>query len=150
MDEALAPHQHELDRMGVQVIREYQNVGEGILEVSKLVRILVNLIRNAINAMREMTGQPHRLTLYVLPCPDREGFVRLQVAETGNGIPSDCLTQIFSLHVPGEQSDLLPNLHASAVAAKELAGSLRVWSNGPKQGAIFTLDVPVIHMEGER
>jgi signal transduction histidine kinase len=150
MDEALASHQNELNRMGVQVIREYQNVGEGILEVSKLTRILVNLIRNAINAMREMTGQPHRLTLYVLPCPDREEFVRLQVADTGNGIPSDCLTRIFSSHVPGVHSDLLPNLHASAVAAKELAGSLRVWSDGPKQGAIFTLDVPVIHMEGER
>jgi len=150
MEEALAPHQGELDRMGIQVFREYQRVGEGILEVSKLLRILVNLIRNAINAMREMTGQSHRLTLYVLPCPDREGFVRLQVADTGVGIPSDCLTRVFSPQVPGTQSDLLPNLHASAIAAKELAGSLRVWSDGPKQGAIFTLDVPVIHMEGER
>jgi C4-dicarboxylate-specific signal transduction histidine kinase len=149
MDEALALHQGELDRMGVQVFREYQMVGEGILEVSKLLRILVNLIRNAINAMREMTGQSHRLTLYVLSCPDRERFVRLQVADTGVGIPSDCLTRVFSPQVPGA-SDLLPNLHASAVAAKELAGSLRVWSDGPKQGAMFTLDVPVIHMEGER
>ena len=150
MEEALAPHQGELDRMGVEVLREYHTVGEGILEVSKLLRILVNLIRNAINAMREMTGQSHRLTLYVLPCPDREGFVRLQVADTGVGIPADSLTRVFSPQVPGVQSDLLPNLHASALAAKELAGSLRVWSDGPKQGAMFTLDVPVIHMEGER
>ncbi len=150
MDEALAPHQGELDRMGVQVIREYQMVGEGILEVSKLLFILVNLIRNAINAMREIRGQSHRLTLYVLPCPDREGFVRLQAEDTGKGIPSDCLTRAFSPQIPGAQSDLVPNLHASAVAAKELAGSLRVWSNGLKRGAIFTSDVPVIHMEGER
>lgn len=150
MDEALAPHQSELERMGVQVFREYQMVAEGILEVSKLHRILVNLIRNAINSMRETAGQPHRLTLYVLPCPDREGFVRLQVADTGSGIPADCLTRVFSAQLPGERSDLLPNLHASAVGAKELGGSLRVWSDGPKQGAIFTLDVPVIHMEGER
>jgi len=150
MDEALGPHQGELDRMGVQVCREYQMVGEGILEVSKLLRILVNLIRNAINGMREITGRSHRLTLYVLSCPDREAFVRLQVADTGSGIPSDCLTRVFSPQAPGAQSDLLPNLHASAVTAKELAGSLRVWSDGPKQGAIFTLDLPVIHMEGER
>jgi C4-dicarboxylate-specific signal transduction histidine kinase len=100
--------------------------------------------------MREMTGQSHRLILYVLPCPDREGFARLQVVDTGNGIPSDCLTRVFSPQVPGAHLDLLPNLHASAIAAKELAGSLRVWSDGLKQGSIFTLDVPVIHMEGER
>jgi C4-dicarboxylate-specific signal transduction histidine kinase len=125
-------------------------VGEGILEVSKLLRIVVNLIRNAINGMREITGRAHRLTLYVMPCPDREGFVRLQVADTGSGIPMDCLTRVFSPQAPGEQSALLPNLHASAVAAKELAGSLRAWSDGPKQGAIFTLDLPVIYMEGKR
>ena len=150
MDEALAPHQGELDRMGVHVCREYQMVGEGILEVSKLLRILVDLIRNAINGMREVTGRSHRLTLYVMPCPDRDGFVRLQVADTGRGIPLDCLTRVFSPQASGEPSDLLPNLHASALVAKELSGSLRVWSDGPKQGAIFTLDLPVIHMEGKR
>ncbi|HNP59214.1 MAG TPA: ATP-binding protein [Nitrospirales bacterium] len=150
MDEALASHQCELDRMGVQVCREYQRVGEGILEVSKLLRILVNLIRNAINGMREITSWTHRLTLYVFPCPDREGFVRLQVADTGRGIPLEGLTRVFSPQASGEQTDLLPNLHASALAAKELTGSLRVWSDGLMQGAIFTLDLPVIHMEGER
>ena len=150
MEEALASHQDELGQMGVQVLREYQPVAEGILEGPKLFRILVNLIRNAINAMRENSGQAHRLTLYVLPCPDREGFVRLQVADTGIGIPSDCLTRVFSRQVPGKQSILLPNLYASAVAAKSLAGSLRAWSDGPMKGAVFTLDLPVIQMEGER
>jgi two-component system, NtrC family, sensor kinase len=150
MDEALVPYQRELDRMGVHVFREYQPVGEGILEVAKLCRILGNLIGNAIKAMREVTGQSHSLRLYVLTCPDREGFVRLQVADTGSGLPADYLTRVFSPKVPGMHSDLLPNLHASAVAAKELAGSLRVWSDGPKRGAIFTLDLPVIHMEGEQ
>lgn len=149
MEEALALYQQELDRMGVNVFREYQMVGEGILEGSKLLRILMNLIRNAINAMREVSAQSHQLTLSILPCPDRERFVRMQIADTGIGIPSDCLTQVFFPQVPEAQSDLLPDLHASAVAAKELGGSLRVWSNGPKQGAIFTLDLPVIHMEGE-
>jgi two-component system, NtrC family, sensor kinase len=150
MDEALFPYQEELNRMGVQVIREYQMVRDGIMEGSKLLRILVNLIRNGVNAMREMSDMSHRLTLHILPCPDRENFVRLQVSDTGVGIPSDCLTQVFSLQVPGTQSCLLPDLQNSAVAAKELGGSLRVWSDGPKQGAVFTLDVPVIHTEGER
>jgi signal transduction histidine kinase len=150
MDEALSLHQKELQKMGVEVLREYETVSEGILEGEKLLRILVNLIRNAINAMREISSHTHKMTLSVMPCPDREGFVRLQVADTGVGIPADYLTQVFSPQVPGVQANLLPDLHASAVAAKELTGSLRVWSDGPKQGAIFTLDVPVIHMEGER
>ena len=146
LDEAIFPHQGELDRMGIAVVRDYHAVGEGILEVSKLTPILVNLIRNGINSMRDMTDS-RRLILHVLACPDRDGFVRLQVEDTGCGISSDCLTRVFSPQPPGSQSNLLPDLHTSALAAKDLGGSLRVWSDGQNQGAIFTLDLPVIHME---
>ncbi len=150
LDEAVMAHQGDLDRMGIEVAREYCSVGEGILEAARLRPILVNLIRNAINAMREATARAQRLVLHVLPCPDRDGFVRLQVEDTGRGIASDCLTQVFSPQQLGAQADLLPNLHTSAIAAKDLGGSLRVWSDGPNQGAIFTLDLPVIHMEEKR
>jgi signal transduction histidine kinase len=150
LDEAITLHQGELDRMGIAVVRNYDSVDEGILEVSRLSSIVVNLVRNAINAMRESTEHVHHLILHVLPCPDREGFVRLQVGNTGRGISSDCLTRVFSPQQSGSQSHVLPNLHMSALAAKDLGGSLRVWSDGPNQGAIFTLDVPVIHMEGAR
>jgi len=150
MDEAVMAHQGELDRIGIEVIREYSPVGEGVLEVARLRTIVGNLIRNAINAMREVAKPAHRLVLYVLPCPDREGFVRLQVEDTGCGIASDCLTRVFSPQPSGTQADLLSNLHMSAITAKDLSGSLRVWSDGPNQGAIFTLDLPVIHMEDKR
>ncbi|MGV7228130.1 MAG: ATP-binding protein [Nitrospirales bacterium] len=147
MDEAVVSHQGELDRMGIEVVREYHAVGEGILEVSRLSPILVNLIRNAINSMREVAEGVHRLVLHVLPCPDRDGFVRLQIEDSGRGISSDCLTRVFLPQQPGSQPDFLPNLHMSALAAKDLGGCLRVWSDGLNQGAIFTLDLPVIHME---
>ncbi len=147
MDEAVMAHQGELDRMGIEVVRDYCMVGEGILEVARLRPIVVSLIRNAINAMCEAPTRTHRLGLHVMPCPDRDGFVRLQVEDTGCGISSDCLTRVFSPQTPEMQADLLPNLHASALAAKDLGGSLRVWSDGPNQGAMFTLDLPVIHME---
>ena len=150
LDEVVLAHRAELDRMGIEVIHDYQAVGEGILEIAKLRPILVTLIRNAINAMNEETGRPHRLVLHVLPCSDRDGFVRLQVEDSGCGIASDHLTQVFSPKEPGTQLDHLPNLYASALAAKDLGGALRVWSDGPNQGAIFTLDLPVIHMEETR
>ncbi len=149
MDEAISQHQEEMTRMGIQVKKEYQEVAEGILETTKLNPIVVNLIRNAINSMRDISEREHCLTLYVLPCPDREGFVRLQIQDTGRGIPTESLTKVFSPQTEDDESLFLPNLHSSAVSAKELGGSLRVWSNGFHQGAMFTLDLPVIHMEGD-
>ena len=150
MDEAVISHQRELDQMGIVVVRNYHAVGAGIAEIAKLRLIVVNLIRNAMNAMRDVTEQALRLVLHVLPCPDRDRFVRLQVEDTGCGISSDSLTRVFSPQGAEAHSDLLPNLHTSALAAKDLGGSLRVWSDGPNQGAIFTLDLPVIHMEETR
>ena len=150
MDDVIAQHQEELDRMLVEIIRDYQPVGEGILEVARLLPILVSLIRNSINAMREVPERSHRLTFHVLPCLDREKFVRLQIEDTGIGIPTHGLTQVFAPQSQEAQAAFLPDLHVCALAAKDLGGSLRVWSDGPHQGAIFTLDLPVIHMEGTR
>ena len=133
--------------MGIEVVREYHAVGEGILEVSRLSSILVNLIRNGINSMREVAERVHRLILACFAL-SRSGRVRSFAnrrywSRHFVGLPDSC----FLPQQPGHQSDLLPNLHASALAAKDLGGSLRVWSDGPNQGAIFTLDLPVIHME---
>lgn len=151
LDEALALHQEELNRLGVQIIRHYQPVQDGILEVRTLQSILLNIIRTAINAMRDMPGRRHCLTVQILTCPDRERFVRTQVVDTGVGIPQAMLTQVVSLPSSGISSgSCLPNLYASAMAAKELGGALRVWSDGEQQGTSLTLDLPVIYMEGNR
>jgi two-component system, NtrC family, sensor kinase len=151
LEEATALHQSELDRLQIRIVRHYQPVHEGMLEVSKLLSILVNLLRTAINAMRDFPDRDHCLTLHVLPCPDRERFVRMQVEDTGIGIPKERLTQVLApsltLATPKPRP---PNLHGCALTAKELGGALRVWSEGPGLGAMLTLDLPVIQMEEKR
>ncbi|MGD9850562.1 MAG: ATP-binding protein [Nitrospirales bacterium] len=151
LDDVLSLHQEELNRLGVQVTRKYQPVQDGILEVSKLQPILLNIIRTAINAMRDAPGRPHCLSVHILNCPDREKFVRVQVVDTGVGIPMAMLTQVVSLPTSTTtHGSFLPNLYASAMGAKELGGALRVWSEGEQQGTSLTLDLPVIYMEGNR
>ncbi len=151
LDEVLSLHQEELNRLGVQVVRHYQPVQDGILEVNKLQSILLNIIRTAINAMRDVSGRPHCLTVHIMNCPDREKFIRIQVVDSGVGIPKAMLTQVVSLpSSSANQESFLPNLYASAMAAKELGGALRVWSEGEQQGTSLTLDLPVIYMEGNR
>ena len=151
LDEVIVLHHDELDRLGVQVVRNYQAVPDGIMEVNALRPILLNIVRTAINAMRNLPGRPHCLTLHILPCPDREQFVRIQVVDTGVGIPVEMLTQVVSLGCSQDRAGTwLPNLYTSNLAAKELGGALRIWSEGIQQGTSLTLDLPVIHMEGNR
>ncbi len=151
LEEATALHQPELDRLQIRVVRNYQPVSEGTLEVSKLLSILADLLRTAINAMRDLPDRAHCLTLHVLPCPDRERFVRMQVEDTGIGIPMERLTQVLApSSTLAASKPRPPNLHICALTAKELGGALRVWSEGPGRGAMLTLDLPVIQMEGKR
>jgi signal transduction histidine kinase len=151
LDEVIALHQEELDRLGVQVVRNYQAVQDGIMDVNALLPILLQIVRTAINAMRDLPDRSHCLTLHILGCPDRQQFVRIQVEDTGVGIPVDMLTQVVSLPASQPRPGIfLPNLYASNMAAKALGGSLRIWSNGAQQGTSLTLDLPVIHMEGNR
>ena len=147
MDEAVAMYQEELERLGVTVVRDYQSDQNGLLEMSKLHHILGKVIRVAIRAMQEFGDRNHRLTLRVMICPDRENFIRLQIEDTGIGIPAELLTQVYAQPSSGQTlKPFLPNHYGSALTAKELGGSLRVWSEGPHHGTLVTLDIPVIHM----
>jgi signal transduction histidine kinase len=104
------------------------------------MQILLNLISNATHAMKGNLDRPRRLSLRVEVT--NEGTMKLTVADTGVGIPPENLTRIFahgySTHAEGHGF----GLHGSALAAKEMGGTLSVHSDGDGTGAAFTLDVP--------
>jgi len=59
------------------------------------------------------------------------------------GIPPENLTKIFIHGFTTKEDGHGFGLHGSALAAKELGGSLTAHSDGPGQGATFTLDLPL-------
>jgi signal transduction histidine kinase len=64
------------------------------------------------------------------------------VADNGVGISEDNLTKIFSHGFTTKEHGHGFGLHSSALAAKEIGGSLSVYSDGVGQGATFTLELP--------
>jgi signal transduction histidine kinase len=96
MDEALAINFASLERHHIQVIREYAEIPLIALDRQPVLQILVNLINNAKYARVESPDWPHRLTLQIGMPADREGFVRLQVQDTGVGIKPEHLSRIFA------------------------------------------------------
>jgi two-component system NtrC family sensor kinase len=57
--------------------------------------------------------------------------------------PGKDLTRIFNHGFTTRKDGHGFGLHSGALAAKELGGSLQVQSDGPDQGAVFTLDLPI-------
>lgn len=131
-------------RHGVTVVREFAEVPLLPLDRHRMLQILVNLIRNAEQAMAGDTGRPQRMTLRVEMVDGVGGRqLRVSVADEGEGISAENLTRIFGHGFTTRQDGHGFGLHSCALAAREMGGSLTAHSDGVGQGATFVLELPV-------
>ncbi|MDQ0610789.1 two-component system C4-dicarboxylate transport sensor histidine kinase DctB [Variovorax sp. W1I1] len=107
-------------------------------EEAALGSVLVNLMRNAIDAMQDAPSR----TLRIEARP-REGRVILRVSDTGPGIPQDILPRLFEPFVTSKSAGtgLGLGLVISAQLVRAMDGTLRA-ANQPEGGACFVVDLP--------
>jgi signal transduction histidine kinase len=144
-EDALRMNAAALLRHDVSVVREFQPVAPVLAERGKVLQILINLIRNAKYAMDESRASGRILTARLEVGP--ADTVRFVVEDNGVGIPEENLTRIFSHGFTTRAHGHGFGLHSSALAAKELHGSLTVRSDGAGTGAAFTLELPSAAMD---
>ena len=129
-----------LTRHEVTVNRQFSPVPTVVAEKHKVLQILNNLIRNAKQAMEANLDDHKHLTVRI--APNGRGGVSIQVLDNGVGIAPENLSKIFSHSFTTRPGGHGFGLHSSALAAKEMGGSLTVHSEGIGKGATFTLDLP--------
>src|SRR5262249_33857683 len=76
IEQALVINLAALERQQIEVVREYAELPQVLVDRHQVLQILVNLISNAIHAMRAWPGRQHYLTLHVGLAEDLEGWVR--------------------------------------------------------------------------
>jgi PAS domain S-box-containing protein len=140
MEDSLRMNSSALARHDVSVVRDFRPVPAVLAERGKVLQILINLIRNAKYALDEGGGNPKVLTLRIEPGPAEN--VRFVIEDNGVGIPPENLPRIFGHGFTTRAHGHGFGLHSSALAAKELHGSLAVQSEGAGKGARFTLELP--------
>ena len=69
--------------------------------------------------------------------------VQLEIEDNGVGIPQENLTKIFSHGFTTKRNGRGFGLHSCGLVAQELNAALSVTSDGPGQGATFTLRLPI-------
>ena len=104
--------------------------------------VLVNLMRNAVDAMQQAPRRTLRLA-----AQSHNGRVLLAVSDTGSGIPADILPRLFEPFVTSKPagSGLGLGLLISAQLVRAMDGTLRA-SNAPEGGACFVIDLPAAAM----
>jgi len=137
--DALKINQESLEHRAINVKKEIDVPPEVTLDKQKTLQILVNLIGNAAHALDGVTGDENWITIR---CELQQNILRIEVADNGAGIPKENLTKIFNHGFTTKEDGHGFGLHSAALAAREMNGSLNVRSEGPGQGAAFTLEIP--------
>ena len=144
LEDALRMNAGALARHQVTVVREFAEVPLLMLDKSRVLQILVNLIGNAKQAMDGVTDHAHQLTLRVgvTDLADRRSL-RIRVEDEGEGIAPENLARLFVHGFTTRKNGHGFGLHSCALAAKEMGGTLTAQSAGLGKGAAFTLDLPI-------
>ena len=140
VEDAIKMHSSTCARHGITLERDYEQLPPVSVDKHKVLQILVNLIRNSMDACDATNLPGKRVTFRIRACGP-EGAT-IEVADTGVGIPPENLPRIFSHGFTTRKGGHGFGLHSAALTANALGGSLTVYSEGPGHGAAFTLKLP--------
>lgn len=130
-----------LARHKIELVREFKDVPEIEVDKHKVLQILVNLIRNAKHACDDSGNEPKKIRIQI-DSTDAEQ-IQIRVIDNGIGIHRENLLKIFSHGFTTRKKGHGFGLHSASNTAKELGGGLTAASDGPGQGAVFTLTLPL-------
>ncbi len=142
-------------QLGIAVERQLAELPRLRIDNHKAIEILVNLISNARQSLRDSGSADKRIRIRTEAAgvagsvagdvADVAGVdrVRIHVEDNGVGIDPAHRAKLFRLGFTTKREGSGIGLHASAIAAQQLGGSLSFHSEGPGQGAVFTLELPI-------
>ena len=137
-------HRIAIQKQRIRVETHFENLPPAHLEKIKLVQVLENLVKNAVESMAE---QPQGGTLTVRAEQLGPDHARITVIDTGRGIDPAHISSIFTYGFTTKASGNGFGLHSSALAMQGLGGAIRVRSDGLGRGATFEVDVPLSPQE---
>jgi DNA-binding LacI/PurR family transcriptional regulator/signal transduction histidine kinase len=129
-----------VEAQGIRLVRHFSAAPNVRVQRQRVVQILINLINNARDALIEARTGDKVITVSV--SSSSEARVQIKVADNGIGIEAENLTRIFAFGFTTKEGGHGFGLHSSALAARELGGSLVAESEGRDRGATFILELP--------
>jgi signal transduction histidine kinase len=136
IEDAVTMQRGTFERHQIRLIREYSEVPEIFVQKTKLIHIIVNVIKNAKEAMLDLSPEKKFLALSIT-MNDRAIFVR--VKDPGCGIAPENITKIFSHGFTTKKDGHGFGLHSCANYMNEMGGKIWAESEGLGKGASFVL-----------
>ncbi|SMP41065.1 PAS domain S-box-containing protein [Neorhodopirellula lusitana] len=124
----------------IAIERNFNTTAKIMTDRTKVLQILVNLIANAQDAVREVTSVARTIELSI---KQADGNTYFTVSDNGPGIPADVLPRIQEFGFTTKSDGHGFGLHSSVAAAQTLGGELQIGNNPSGIGACFALVLPI-------
>ena len=139
VEDALTIYSNSFERHHIKVVKQMEDVRLIVNQKTKLVHVLVNILKNAKEAIVELSPQERLITLRAY---QDEKNVYLSVSDNGSGIRQEHIKKIFTHGFTTKSDGHGFGLHSCANYMKEMGGKIRVESDGIGKGATFILSFP--------
>ena len=122
-------------------IEAHHDLPELLLNRGQLQQVLLNLITNAIEAMRSVTDRPRQLRIESNIIQGSQGVVLVTVEDSGTGIDRKDRNRIFEPFYTTKSSGMGIGLTICRSIIEAHGGTLRASANKP-YGTIFHVALP--------
>lgn len=128
---------------GVQVRYQFDPTGDLVLaDKVQIQQVLLNLIRNAVEAMGETT----RKDLLVSTSAAEDDMLMMSVSDTGTGLAPEMISQLFQPFVTTKRHGMGVGLSISRTIVEAHGG--RIWADpNPSGGTIFRFTLRAVKSE---
>lgn len=128
----------------IEIKKDYEENLKIIVDKTKLLQILVNLIQNAKESVILNNKTTKKQITISLQKDLEDKKAKIIVKDNGVGILEENMTKIFSLGFSTKEDGHGYGLHSSGIAVQEMGGTLLAESDGIGKGAVFTLMLPLV------
>ncbi len=147
IDDALLVLHNQYKNMDVAIRKDYEDLPLVRGNYANLGQVLINIIRNALQALPDGRGEIFLKTRYL----STDDIVVIVCRDTGRGIPADLLKDIFkpffTTKMVGRGTGL--GLYISHEIIRRHGGQIRVESE-EKEGTVVTVELPAEGGKDER
>jgi two-component system sensor kinase FixL len=126
--------------LGVRVTKAFDPSCEvALVDRVQIQQVVINLLRNALDAMRE--SRSRELAVTVSPAPG--DFIAVAISDTGSGIGDETLARLFEPFMTTKKEGMGVGLSICRTIVESHGGT--IWAqNNPTGGATFVFTLPKV------
>ncbi len=140
VDYSLKEQEDVLVRNRIEIEKNYQKVTIINIQRTKLVEVISELIKNAIDSLAEIKSYHRKIDLAIYSAEEN---LYIEISDNGKGVAKNELTKIFSSGFTRKEGRHGRGLHNCANYMTEMGGGIRAESRDRDAGVKFILTLPI-------